>query len=277
MSGTGAFVDVFKFGANPRRNGSEKRRRLVFPWRVVIYQDVVVVCVLMFLRKGVKAERGGGEESGERREQELEKITKQNKQTNINGRRIGEEDRIWKRWWKRSCSWTEYQSEQRLEIREYCNGMEPRSKGVWWFKTILSALREEENCASSCTLSAYRRRPPPRDRSVEEPLPRFRSANARTCAWASLTKPLDRCGTKRSSASSTKQVIVLLCGIPSFCLSVCLSLCAKPSNNTRSRRKNTPWWSKMNPGSLVVLKIVVIASEHRALCASSPSLKEALE
>jgi hypothetical protein len=26
----------------------------------------------------------------------------------------------------------------------------------------------------------------------------------------------------------------------SFILSVCLSLCAKPSNNTRSRRKNTP-------------------------------------
>jgi hypothetical protein len=51
----------------------------------------------MFLRRGVKAERGGGEESGERREQELEKITKQNKQTNKNGRRIGEEDRIWKR------------------------------------------------------------------------------------------------------------------------------------------------------------------------------------
>jgi hypothetical protein len=33
----------------------------------------------------------------------------------------------------------------------------------------------------------------------------------------------------------------------------------------------------MNPGSLVVLKIAVTASEHGALCASSPSLKEALE
>jgi hypothetical protein len=33
----------------------------------------------------------------------------------------------------------------------------------------------------------------------------------------------------------------------------------------------------MNPASLVVLKIVVIASEHGALCASSPSLKGALE
>jgi hypothetical protein len=97
MCGTGAFVDVFKSGANPRTNGSEKRRRLVFPQRVVSYQDLIVVYVLMFLRKGVKAERGGGEESGERREQELEKITKQNKQTNKNGRRIGEEDRIWKR------------------------------------------------------------------------------------------------------------------------------------------------------------------------------------
>jgi len=36
----------------------------------------------MFLRKGVKAERGGGEESGERREQELEKLqNKTSKQT----------------------------------------------------------------------------------------------------------------------------------------------------------------------------------------------------
>jgi len=42
-------------------------------------------------------QRGRREESGERRGQELEKITKQNKQTNKNGRRIGEEDRIWKR------------------------------------------------------------------------------------------------------------------------------------------------------------------------------------
>jgi hypothetical protein len=33
----------------------------------------------------------------------------------------------------------------------------------------------------------------------------------------------------------------------------------------------------MNPESLVVLKIVVIASEHGALCVSSPSLKDALE
>jgi len=41
-------------------------------------------------------QRGRREESGERRGQELEKITKQNKQTNKNGRRIGEEDRIWK-------------------------------------------------------------------------------------------------------------------------------------------------------------------------------------
>lgn len=81
-----SFCRCFQISRKSEKKRIRKATETGFSVAVVSYQDVVVVCVLMFLRKGVKGREGGEKKAAKEGDKNWKKLqNKTSKQTKTGG------------------------------------------------------------------------------------------------------------------------------------------------------------------------------------------------